>query len=74
MKIKLIATAHIPDENWVESTEHPVQQKATNYAGAELEVSDAVAEELIRDGKAVNVEDPVESAPEPAAFRSRRSE
>lgn len=52
VKIKLTQTAHIPDETWIESEEHPVQPVATNYAGAVLGVGIKTARRLIREGKA----------------------
>jgi hypothetical protein len=57
MKIKLLETCHIPDEVWQKSEEHPTQPFATNYAGAVIEVSTQVALPLVRDRKAVAVDE-----------------
>lgn len=61
MKIKLTQTAHIPDEGWdPEDPENEGKPRpvATNYAGATLEVSDELGEQLITDGKAVDMDAP----------------
>ena len=51
--IKLTKTAAIPDESWKASKEHPVQPVATNYAGAEIEVSAELADRLVQEGRAI---------------------
>jgi hypothetical protein len=61
MKIQLTKTTPIPDETWKPSKEHPVQPVATNYAGAELEVSKELADRLVGEGCAVILGAPVES-------------
>jgi hypothetical protein len=57
MKIKLLETCHIPDETWIESEEVPVRPFATNYAGARIEVTTETALPLIRDRRAVALDD-----------------
>ena len=54
-QIKLTKTAQIPDENHKGKGE---PQSATNYAGAILKVSDALADQLIAEGKAELVDAP----------------
>lgn len=58
MKIQLTKTTPIPDETWKKSKEHPVQPVATNYAGAELEVSEQLGQRLVDEGCAVILGEP----------------
>ena len=64
-KIKLTKTTPIPDETWKASKEQPVQPVATNYAGAELEVSEELAARLVQEGCALYVGEPSELGGDP---------
>jgi hypothetical protein len=50
--VKLLKMVQIPDEEFTPTKDEPTPPTATNYMGAVLRVSDALADELVERGDA----------------------